>query len=333
MSQGESTSLNTDTDTWSRVEDLWFEDADVVFRAGSKLFRLSRCLLSRRSPVFNDILSIPANATPIYEGCTLVHLPDGEEDATLFFRAIFDSSFFEAGPKPPPIETIIAIARMSNKYQVGYLERRAFVHLNKLFYLEGDLHRRNLTALRQTGLIPSNSSKEETNRVYKAYLDIIELAHSHDKKWVMPRAATFFCMLASMDAVVKSDAWNASTVSVREYTFLIRDKFRDARVRFLSCIPKLSGTVRPASALCCKARAVTMLSRVVTDPVLLTKYLPGERIWKDAACMLCPSCSKCLKSHISDAEVAFWKDLPASLGIGTWRTLKEEKDSFMAGDT
>ncbi|KAF4616016.1 hypothetical protein D9613_011233 [Agrocybe pediades] len=90
MSQGESTSLNTDIDAWSRVEDLWFEDADAVSRAGSKLFRLSRCLLSRRSPVFNDILGIPANATPMYEGCTLVHLPDGEEEATLFFRAIFN---------------------------------------------------------------------------------------------------------------------------------------------------------------------------------------------------------------------------------------------------
>ena len=84
---------NTPDVTLTKAEGLWFEDADTVFQAGFKVFRVSRCILSARSRVFRDILAIPSTEPrEVYEDCTLICLPDSAEDVTLFFKAIFDSS-------------------------------------------------------------------------------------------------------------------------------------------------------------------------------------------------------------------------------------------------
>lgn len=84
---------NTTNIILTKADGLWFEDANVVIQAGAKIFRVYRCMLTARSPVFHDILAIPASEThEMYEDCILIHMPDSEEDVTSFLSAIFDSS-------------------------------------------------------------------------------------------------------------------------------------------------------------------------------------------------------------------------------------------------
>ncbi len=63
-----------------KVPELWFTDADVVFQAGAKLFRVHRSILSARSTVFKDMFSIPhPNSERVVnedDSYTLIHLPD-----------------------------------------------------------------------------------------------------------------------------------------------------------------------------------------------------------------------------------------------------------------
>lgn len=75
------------------VPELWFADADVVFHAGSKIFRVHRGILSARSPKFKEMLS---NAQPTRRqnersAVTRVNLPDDATYVYHLFFAIFDA--------------------------------------------------------------------------------------------------------------------------------------------------------------------------------------------------------------------------------------------------
>ncbi|KAJ7700677.1 hypothetical protein B0H17DRAFT_882729, partial [Mycena rosella] len=73
-----------------RVEELWFEDGNLVLQAGNSQFRLHRSILAARSPVFQDMLSFPQPPeSELVEGCPLVRLPDAESEVTVFLKAIF----------------------------------------------------------------------------------------------------------------------------------------------------------------------------------------------------------------------------------------------------
>ena len=43
----------------NRCEDLWFEDGNVVLRAEDTYFKVYEGILSRESPVFVDMFSLP----------------------------------------------------------------------------------------------------------------------------------------------------------------------------------------------------------------------------------------------------------------------------------
>ncbi|KAF8209439.1 hypothetical protein K438DRAFT_2062620 [Mycena galopus ATCC 62051] len=122
--------------TPTRVEELWFSDSGLVVQAEQSLYRVSGAVLATRSPVFKDMLAFvqPAGAGTI-DGCPIVNLPDSAEDVTCFFRAIFDSSIrfnkiLRNLPFQSHFDSILSITRLSHKYAVEYLLRRALVHLS-----------------------------------------------------------------------------------------------------------------------------------------------------------------------------------------------------------
>lgn len=77
----------------TRVQDLWFDDGNLILKAENSLFRIYSGFLAARSSVFRDMLAFPppteGNAT--LEGCPVVFVYDAPIDLTHFLRAIFDS--------------------------------------------------------------------------------------------------------------------------------------------------------------------------------------------------------------------------------------------------
>ncbi|KAJ6509150.1 hypothetical protein C8R47DRAFT_11130 [Mycena vitilis] len=106
----------------------------LVVQAEQSLFRVSSDILAARSLVFKDMLAFdqPPDAQTI-QGCPVVRLPDSALDVTRFFRAIFDSSFFEPYPHTTNFSDLVSILHLSNKYGVDYLRRRGLVHLSSKF--------------------------------------------------------------------------------------------------------------------------------------------------------------------------------------------------------
>jgi hypothetical protein len=76
----------------TRVLSLWFEDAQLVFQADNRQFRVHGDVLAAASPVFRDMLSLPQpTCEDFVDGCPLIRLQDSGLDVTYFFKAIYDS--------------------------------------------------------------------------------------------------------------------------------------------------------------------------------------------------------------------------------------------------
>ncbi|KAK2462902.1 hypothetical protein APHAL10511_005100 [Amanita phalloides] len=130
-----------------RVQELWFEDGGIIVQAGSALYRVSRGILAARSSIFKNAFQL-CSASPTGEGLEMMdgvpflRLPDAERDVTHFFKAIFDSSYFEPHPSKTSFSAIVGVLRLSHKYDVEFLRQRALKHLYAN-YAHGSLGRWN----------------------------------------------------------------------------------------------------------------------------------------------------------------------------------------------
>ncbi|KAJ6589276.1 hypothetical protein B0H19DRAFT_1103482 [Mycena capillaripes] len=117
-----------------RVDDLWFPTDTIVIRAENRMFRVSGGILAARSTVFRDMVAFPQPEvgdidSEHIDGCHVVRLHDSADDVEVFLRAIYDSSYFMPAPASIDLTVVLGILRLSHKYDVEYLCRRALDHL------------------------------------------------------------------------------------------------------------------------------------------------------------------------------------------------------------
>ncbi|KAJ7150686.1 hypothetical protein C8R46DRAFT_914704 [Mycena filopes] len=127
-----------------QADGLWFStDSLVTLRAEETVFRVPQSILAARSRVFEAMFQFPqpSSADPsavndeqeILDGAPVVRLFDSAAEVEPFLRAIFDSSYFMPPPATVELSDVLAILRLSHKYDVGYLYKRALVHLETLY--------------------------------------------------------------------------------------------------------------------------------------------------------------------------------------------------------
>lgn len=77
-----------------RHNTLWFEDGSVVLSTPDVLFRVFRSTLSRHSPIFRDMFSLPQSSNvpeeETMDGVPVVELHDDPEDLAHLLSALHD---------------------------------------------------------------------------------------------------------------------------------------------------------------------------------------------------------------------------------------------------
>ncbi|KAJ7150718.1 hypothetical protein C8R46DRAFT_497294 [Mycena filopes] len=132
--------------TLSQTDGLWFTtDTLVILRADAQIFRVPKSILAARSPVFQGMFEFPRPATDseagtdgdeMMDGSPVIRLHDSAAEVESFLRAIFDSSYFMPAPAIIPFNAVLGILRLSHKYDVGYLHKRALLHLETIYPVE-----------------------------------------------------------------------------------------------------------------------------------------------------------------------------------------------------
>ena len=96
-----STSTSTSTSSSTKEEsnsiqlhpEMSFEDGSIAIIAGNTAFKVHRSVLSRKSALFKDLLSLPQPETEEkFEGLPVVRLLDPPEDITTLLDAIYNGA-------------------------------------------------------------------------------------------------------------------------------------------------------------------------------------------------------------------------------------------------
>ena len=107
------------------------------------------------------------------------------------FDISFLSSFFESPPTPTPLSVVLAVARMSHKYDVPFLRRRALSHLSRRCppTLQDFVTQHNQKAL-----------------ILSEELEVLKMALKIDAIWILP--VQFFIMWhTNLDILLANQQW------------------------------------------------------------------------------------------------------------------------------
>ncbi|KAJ7057702.1 hypothetical protein C8F01DRAFT_991607 [Mycena amicta] len=118
-----------------RSPDVWFEDGTIILEAEGTQFKVFRGILAANSTVFEDMLIVGSNLSSdeeMVDGCPVVHVYDDAVDLMHFLKALHHVGYYNP-PETKSFPLIAALLRLSTKYNVDFLRRRALAHISSLY--------------------------------------------------------------------------------------------------------------------------------------------------------------------------------------------------------
>ncbi|KAJ7790457.1 hypothetical protein B0H13DRAFT_2689976 [Mycena leptocephala] len=304
----------------TRADGLWFQDCGLIIQAETTLFRVSRDFLAMRSPVFRDMLSMPTpKDAEMMGGCPFVCLPDSAEDITYFLKALLYYEFFEPFPAVTTFPILAGVLRMSHKYEVDELRKRALVHLSSC-------HPTRLEDRKSMNTTSSWSPKTTSH-----YLQVIILARQMDALWILPTAFYQLCDKEMIEDIFAGTP-GCSLSSADLLTYVTGLRFLEttglsAILEFM-CVRTIDGCLHPQE--CSEARVVKRFEAEnwrKYERALFRPYLPFD-IWTADDWGELGVCSVCLARMMSLHQAAaelVWSRLPETFQLPPWEELEQMK--------
>ncbi|KAJ7172921.1 hypothetical protein C8R43DRAFT_676404 [Mycena crocata] len=303
-----------------RAEGLWFEDCGLIIQAERMIFRISRDFLAMQSPVFSDMLSLPTpKDADMMEGCPFVLLPDSASDVTVFLKALVHYDFFQPLPAPTTLPILTGVLRMSHKYEVDALRRRAISHISHFYPMTlheyDQLDRKSDPWFTQPPMQHANAG-----------LGLLHLARQLSLDWILP--AVFYGVCDIIEDVIID--WEELEVKDKSRWMVGIRRLETYGVnRVLDCLWKpfeIDGC--SSRRTCTQARGT--LRRELEDrrerPLSSeVPFLPFE-IWSEQdwpRLHVCHTCLSNMKVTHEVARKALWAELPAIFELPDWSELEK----------
>ncbi|KAJ7731807.1 hypothetical protein DFH07DRAFT_1065663 [Mycena maculata] len=311
----------------TRVEDLWFSNDTLVIRAEKKLFRVSKSLLAARSSVFRDMAAFPqpSGDTELIDGSPVVSLHDSAADVEVLLRAIFDSSYFMPPPERVRLDVTLGILRLSHKYDIEYLYRRALSHLS-LDYC--------FTSAEQYRARPTSGHVlfDSDDRIL-AHLPLIEAATEVGALWLLP-IAYYYTSVTGRDALRDTIPLPASENTVQKCITAFADLIlgNTSVSRFLS----MSSTAECENEGVCNKFRLNLLSVVFFQMQVTLHPLDNtwdEQAWRIMGEKMCSPCLNASRANHTAALETFWDRLPSIYGLPPWTELETMRSAAMGEST
>ncbi|KAJ7155715.1 hypothetical protein C8R46DRAFT_1116299 [Mycena filopes] len=309
----------------ARVEDLWFPTADLILRAENTLFRVYGGILSARSAVFRDMAAFPQPAQPegeVVDGVAVVRLHDPASEATVFLRAIFDSSFFTP-PHRAELDTVIGILRLAHKYDVAYLFRRALSYLDQMYPCNLEQWVVNTTGTRTDHLVQFTDGVE-------THLLALRAASQVGALWLLPAAYYRICGYPAAK-LFAAGPWNTLAVSQQQNCLQAQVELIRGTAsihEFLVDLPvdDCEDEENCRYVLAELRSALASWSRTHRDLNPLGDWVFSDLDPEEG---LCAECSDSLEAQHGGAQSAFWLGLPHIFGLPDWEQLLDMRRAVM----
>ncbi|KAJ7150700.1 hypothetical protein C8R46DRAFT_1123929 [Mycena filopes] len=309
-----------------QTDDLWFPADVIILRAEENIFRVPKSILAARSSVFRTMFEIPQldPAVPAQggavgddriDGIPVVRLHDSATDVAPFLRAVFDSSYFMPPPAAINFLELLGILKLSHKYDVGYLYKRAVSHLETVY----PLGRSDITSFSSNNLDYSSSSSLDLD------LLAIPALHRVGATWLLPTA--YYSVGSYKAAMLRGEAWEQLPSEMKMSCLLLQ-------VKQVQATHRIHG-VYAASPETCGSRASCTLTRLRVladeDDIIVNLDHDPFAAWVDCSnneefdIIFCPPCFDQVNNDAGAMLSEIWNDLPTNCGLPGWNVLLEQR--------
>ncbi|KAJ7879188.1 hypothetical protein B0H14DRAFT_3773705 [Mycena olivaceomarginata] len=307
------------------ADNLWFStDCRDTQSRDAYIPRLcGHFIIKAQSSVFADLFSPPQPCESAdmetMEGHPVITLHDKAADVEVFLKAIFDSRPASFMPPPSEIqfEDALAILRLSHKYDVGYLRRRALQHL-------GPIHP---TTLAEYDGRPGTAT---LNRLRYYLYSSDEHPQSRHQKSVHHGFSQWCIMIyASGILPVSSPRAQVGTISAKR---------TQPQSTYVPKLTKILSVAKAAGDACdnwetCNIKRLKLnfaidVSHLMRFPLDLWTE---DHIWGTMRAFgLCNRCVAEIKSLHAAARQELWDRLPQMFGLPRWEELEKLKREALA---
>ncbi|KAK7052491.1 hypothetical protein R3P38DRAFT_3306203 [Favolaschia claudopus] len=314
----------------TRAEGLWFEDCGLIIRAEKTIYRVSSAVLAMQSVVFRDMLSMPTPMdAEMIDGCPFVSLPDSAEDITNFLKAIFCYGFFDPAPAPTTFGILCSVLRMSRKYEVDELKKRALAHLSQA-------HPTTLEDWENVDELPSwKTESSDSDGNIDQNVVTVSVARQVGATWILPTAFYRMCQDSVEESFVMNDALDASdTVNlIKGLRFLettgVSDvlAFLNIVLLYKSCCTGPSTFERAwgLQKIAAHLRTLAALQLCADGTQVMPFELWSADDWKEMGSYTCKHCISEMKKVHSRRCQKLWEELPEIFGLPSWEELRKMK--------
>ncbi|KAJ3808681.1 hypothetical protein EV368DRAFT_84280 [Lentinula lateritia] len=313
-----STPFTTSTKSPQIVSDLWFSDGNLILETESSLFKVYSGLLARKSSVFRDMFTFPQPND--HKDVPTVRLYDSTEELTWFLKAILDPEFFEPPPSTTDLSIVGAILRLSSKYDVQFLRRRALLHVQTTYpstlraWKRRDTHR---------SIPPIDNSP----------FAILPLVREFELDWALP--AVLYCLCSyNVSQIIDGVTFRTRHLTLNE----------DDKRKVLVGRAELVHLQTNLSFRCLRSTPHTDCSSPADCVEQLRKWLNHASSWNIADPLdyldenwdalegdLCLACFTQSKLDTEATQREIWAKLPLIFELPSWSELKDLEEKAMDG--
>ncbi|KAJ7766180.1 hypothetical protein B0H16DRAFT_1367214 [Mycena metata] len=314
----------------TRTDGLWFSiDAHVVLRAEDQIFRVPRSILAARSSVFQAMFEFPRPATDtdttmepdeMMDGSPVIRLHDSAVDVEPFLRAIFDSSYFMPPPSKISFRAVLGVLRLSHKYDVDYLHKRALLHLETVYVVD----------IRDEGI--NDNGLGYTGADMDWDLAAIAILREVGASWLLPAACynvgTFWFRPGGRSG------WAALPSELAQVCARLPAVHKDNTERLYHAVTRSSSCVSADKCDLLKFRFLKARGDpedwINQDPLQLFygDFDPERDQLLDA---ICHTCSDEAEEQHTATRARIWAELPDKCGLEHWNALKEQRRVALEG--
>ncbi|KAJ7310627.1 hypothetical protein DFH08DRAFT_718784, partial [Mycena albidolilacea] len=303
-----------------------FEDGNLVIQAGNSQYRVYRGLLATYSGVFTGASKSPADAE-LVEGFPLVRFLDPDVEVTPFLKAIFQPDFFMPFPAPTAFDAIVGCLRLSHKYGVGYLHRRALVHLSSTYP----------TKLSTLDAIYFPTGKQDLKPSWKIPPDptfricVILLAREVEATWILPWAfyglsakiLTKLVLLFSLAMLaIHCLPFDDQAFFLKGHCNWQTTSTAADAPRFLWHPLNIPGCKDPSGCHTQRLNAMEVVREGLNDGSSVFFCIWREEEW-DCLQSVCPACLGALRNTHTATRRAFFDKLPEMYNLPSWAELEQ----------
>ncbi|KAJ7652836.1 hypothetical protein DFH06DRAFT_1418543 [Mycena polygramma] len=344
------------TPALTRIPSLWFDDDNLILRAESSLFRVSKGVLAARSSVFRDMLSFPVPPRPpppsasaassaarrICGGCGSPRMEgldgmgmegvegaedeDGLIDGCPVVRlhdsaadvTVFLRAIFDSGFfEPPPSKT--DLATITGILRLAHKYDVQYLRRRALQHLDTG-YPTSLAVYEVSGAETFSSDGLDDS------LRTIQCASEVGAMWILPTAFYFLCY-SDMRDILAAPSYARLSGADQETVVISYTKQR------LACPPVLPFLRIPFTEGCtalagCSAYRASYLVDVgswnISDP------LGSYKDWTPFEGRICAYCLQQSEEYHRTARKKLWEELPAIYSLPPWDVLERMKAESLA---